>query len=95
MGYEREILKNYYDEKNKAGFEYAYRYPGMNKVLQSAGRVIRTKEDRGVVLLLDERFLQRAYRELFPGEWEGYEVCSLGDERERVEKFWEAETRDR
>ena len=95
VGYEREILKNYYDEKNKAGFEYAYRYPGMNKVLQSAGRVIRTKEDRGVVLLLDERFLQRAYRELFPGEWEGYEVCSLGDERERVEKFWEAETRDR
>ena len=71
VGYEREILKNYYDEKNRAGFEYAYRYPGMNKVLQSAGRVIRTKEDRGVVLLLDERFLQRAYKELFPEEREG------------------------
>ena len=88
VGYEREILKNYYDEKNRAGFEYAYRYPGMNKVLQSAGRVIRTKEDRGVVLLLDERFLQRAYKELFPEEWGGYEVCSLEDERGRVEAFW-------
>ena len=60
----------------------------MNKVLQSAGRVIRTKEDRGIVLLLDERFLQRAYRELFPVEWGGYEICSLEDERGRVEEFW-------
>ena len=60
----------------------------MNKVLQSAGRVIRTKEDRGIVLLLDERFLQRAYRELFPVEWGGYEICSLEDERVRVEEFW-------
>ena len=88
VGYEREILKNYYDEKNRAGFEYAYRYPGMNKVLQSAGRVIRTKEDRGIVLLLDERFLQRAYRELFPVEWGGYEIWSLEEERGRVEEFW-------
>lgn len=49
------------------GFAYAYRYPGMNKVLQAAGRVIRTKTDRGIVLLLDERFLQRSYQELFRG----------------------------
>ena len=53
---EREILKNYYDKKGEAGFDYAYRYPGMNKVLQAAGRVIRTQEDRGILLLLDERF---------------------------------------
>ena len=51
---EREILKQYYDGRNEDGFAYAYRYPGMNKVLQSAGRVIRTAQDRGVVLLLDE-----------------------------------------
>ena len=86
---EREILKNYYDKRNMDGFSYAYLYPGMNKVLQSAGRVIRTKEDKGVVLLLDERFLQRAYRELFAEEWRGYEICSLEDERGRVERFWE------
>lgn len=88
VGYEREILKNYYDGKNRAGFEYAYRYPGMNKVLQSAGRVIRTKEDRGVVLLLDERFMQRAYRELFPDEWGGYDTCRLENVREKIERFW-------
>lgn len=77
VGCEREILKNYYDEKAQNGFAYAYRYPGMNKVLQAAGRVIRTKEDRGVVLLLDERFLQREYLELFPQEWQGYEKCTI------------------
>ena len=53
---EKEILKEFYDKKGENGFDYAYRYPGMNKVLQSAGRVIRTKEDTGVILLLDERF---------------------------------------
>ena len=62
---EREILKNYYDERGLSGFDYAFRYPGMNKVLQAAGRVIRTSEDRGVILLLDERFLQREYGALF------------------------------
>lgn len=67
---EREILKNYYDERGLSGFDYAFRYPGMNKVLQAAGRVIRTSEDRGVILLLDERFLQREYGALFPREWE-------------------------
>ena len=63
---EREILKGYYDEKGEQGFDYAYRYPGMNKVLQAAGRVIRTKEDTGAILLMDERFLNRDYRNLFP-----------------------------
>ena len=89
VGSEREILKDYYDKKEKMGFDYAYRYPGMNKVLQAAGRVIRTKEDRGVVLLLDERFLQRAYRDLFPWEWRGYEVCTVAQAGERIWRFWE------
>ena len=56
MSCEREILKEYYQEENGQGFDYAYQYPGMNKVLQSAGRVIRTQEDTGIILLLDERF---------------------------------------
>ena len=54
IGTEREILRQYYDKKGVNGFDYAYRYPGMNKVLQSAGRVIRTQEDTGIILLLDE-----------------------------------------
>ncbi|MDO4468540.1 MAG: ATP-dependent DNA helicase [Bacillota bacterium] len=89
VGCEREILKNYYDEKAQNGFAYAYRYPGMNKVLQAAGRVIRTKEDRGVVLLLDERFLQREYLELFPQEWQGYERCTIKNVGQKIKAFWD------
>lgn len=74
---EREILKDYYDRREGDGFAYAYRYPGMNKVQQAAGRVIRTAEDVGVIALLDERFLNRENRDLFPREWEQYEICSL------------------
>lgn len=85
---EREILKNYYDRKEKNGFDYAYRYPGMNKVLQAAGRVIRTDEDYGVIALLDERFLQRSYRGLFPREWEDYNVADVKNVGEMIEHFW-------
>lgn len=85
---EREILKNYYDERGLSGFDYAFRYPGMNKVLQAAGRVIRTSEDRGVILLLDERFLQREYAPLFPREWEERTICSLPQLREEIRRFW-------
>jgi DNA excision repair protein ERCC-2 len=66
---EREIIREYFNGENGRGFEYAYMYPGMNKVLQAAGRVIRSETDRGVILLIDERFQRYAYRELFPPEW--------------------------
>ena len=66
---ERELLKYYFDRKNLNGFNYAYLYPGMNKVLQAAGRVIRTSEDKGVVLLLDDRFARSEYTRLFPRHW--------------------------
>lgn len=89
VNYEREILKAYYDRQGGQGFDYAYRYPGMNKVLQAAGRVIRTSEDRGVILLLDDRFLHREYRQLFPVEWSDYEVCSQNTVEQILRKFWE------
>lgn len=85
---EREILKNYYDERGGQGFDYAFRYPGMNKVLQAAGRVIRTAEDRGVVLLLDERFLQPEYLPLFPREWQERSLCDSGQVRAAAQAFW-------
>jgi len=88
VGCERELLKQYFDERGDNGFDYAYRYPGMNKVLQSAGRVIRTAEDVGVVALLDERFLEYQYRRMFPREWSSYEVVSVDTVSGRVEKFW-------
>ena len=85
---ERELLKRCYDDMGLDGFAYAYRYPGMNKVLQAAGRVIRTEEDRGIVALLDERFLNREYLRLFPREWEEYKVCRVDDIAETIEEFW-------
>ena len=85
----REILKEYYDEKGEPGFEYAYRYPGMNKVLQAAGRVIRTKEDIGVILLMDERFMNREYRTLFPREWSSVKTCTIGTVETSLKDFWE------
>lgn len=85
---EREILKQYFQEEGEDGFDYAYRYPGMNKVLQAAGRVIRTAEDVGLVALLDERFALRSYQKLFPREWERFEFVNAGTVARRVEKFW-------
>ena len=85
---EREILKNYFDANAMPGFDYSYLYPGMNKVLQAAGRVIRTEEDRGVILLLDERFSQRQYREVFPREWSDYQICRMESVKDKVNDFW-------
>lgn len=86
---EREILKQYFDSQGENGFDYAYRYPGMNKVLQAAGRVIRTVEDVGIVTLLDERFLTSSYLRLFPREWASYERVCLTQIEDRVERFWD------
>lgn len=86
---EREILKQYFDSQGDNGFDYAYQYPGMNKVLQAAGRVIRTVEDVGIVALLDDRFLNASYLRMFPREWEEYERVSLEQIEKRVERFWD------
>lgn len=99
---EREILKAYYGGqlapadadpedyygKRQQGFEYAYQYPGMNKVLQAAGRVIRTAADHGVIGLLDERFLRSDYRILFPREWEDCKVYTLNTLPGALYDFW-------
>lgn len=89
---EREILMNYYERQSGEGFDYAYRYPGLNKVLQAAGRVIRTVEDVGVIELLDERFLQSDYRGLFPREWEERTVCRAENVEGYLREFWEKTT---
>ncbi len=86
---ERELLKKYFDGWGENGFNYAYRYPGMNKVLQAAGRVIRTVDDFGVVALLDERFLSPAYQRLFPREWQERVVVTVDQIGRKVERFWD------
>ncbi|MCR5654961.1 MAG: ATP-dependent DNA helicase [Lachnospiraceae bacterium] len=88
VGAERNILKDHFDAMGKNGFDYAYRYPGMNKVLQAAGRVIRTDKDAGVIVLMDERFLQSGYQGLFPIEWKQQKVISLDGIKRQMLLFW-------
>lgn len=88
---EIELIKRHYDDKNNNGYAYAYRYPGMNKVLQAAGRVIRTEQDKGVVLLIDSRFGTREYRALFPSYWShARRVHGTKEITEAIETFWNA-----
>lgn len=85
---ENELIREYYDKNKSSGFNYAYTYPGMNKVLQAAGRVIRTVTDKGAILLLDERFLNKTYQELFPDEWYPYNVVTLDYMDTCINNFW-------
>ena len=85
---ERDILTRYFNERENKGFEYAYLYPGMNKVLQAAGRVIRTVDDQGIIALLDDRFTQSQYVSLFPMEWDNYEISNRKTIREDIDRFW-------
>lgn len=87
---EQEILRDYFDENGGQGFDYAYQYPGMNKVMQAAGRVIRTARDKGVVALLDDRFLRPEYVRLFPREWGTYTVVNRRNVSQAVREFWDA-----
>ena len=75
--HEREVIRDYFDAKEGKGFVYAYTYPGMIKVLQAAGRLIRTERDHGVVLLLDDRFLETELQKAFPKEWGSVRACTL------------------
>ncbi|MCD7737052.1 MAG: ATP-dependent DNA helicase [Lachnospiraceae bacterium] len=86
---EREILRDFYDKRGEDGFFYAYLCPGMSRVLQSAGRVIRTEADKGVILLLDERFAMARYRSMFPVEWGTPGLCTLRTVGEKTAAFWE------
>lgn len=85
---ERERIRTYFDRRGKKGYDYAYRYPGMNKVLQAAGRVIRTAQDTGTILLMDDRFLLRKNQLLLPEEWDSYYEVNLHNYKTVLERFW-------
>lgn len=87
---ENNIIRDYYEDKCGQGYDYAYTYPGMNSVLQAVGRVIRTESDKGIAVLIDDRYAERKYRELFPNEWNGAKL--VGDARSLAEiarRFWQ------
>jgi DNA excision repair protein ERCC-2 len=90
VSFEREQMRRYYEEKYGKGFEFAYLYPGMNRVVQSVGRLIRSESDCGVAVLVCQRFAQPQYSTLFPPEWsDGGEtdlVCN--DLRMELARFW-------
>lgn len=88
---ENEAIREYYDDALEAGREYAYVYPGMNRVLQAAGRVIRRETDRGVVVLIDDRFSEPLYRRLMPNHWRGLKyVGDLPSLSHLLSRFWDA-----
>jgi Rad3-related DNA helicase len=86
---ERNIIRDYYTDQNGMGYEYAYVYPGMNHVLQAAGRVIRTDTDRGIVVLIDQRYAEPRYTELFPPHWEDVRIASDANSLAKIiADFW-------
>lgn len=92
---ERDLIKDYYDGLDSSGFFKSYQMPGFNRVMQAAGRVIRTRTDKGVVVLIDERFARRDYQSLFPHEWQDYAVVSTAPElKNRLSDFWKCHARD-
>lgn len=99
---ERKLMMEYFDNRNQSGdrwvdsegFRYSYQYPGVNKVFQAAGRVIRTEDDQGVILLLDERFAARRYTDLFPVEWADYQVCNRQNVDEKLADFWNSKSKE-
>ena len=86
---ERDLIKDYFDHQHVSGFAYAYQYPGFNRVLQATGRVIRTEADRGIIVLMDERFTHARYRHLFPTHWQGFQVVQNTREiTDKLARFW-------
>ena len=88
IGGERDLLRGFYDDAGLKGFDYAYSYPGMNRVQQAAGRLIRTETDRGVIALLDERFSYPSNRRMFPREWSDIRPVTIDTVRDAVRGFW-------
>lgn len=86
---ERDLIKDYYDAIDNSGFFKSYQIPGFNRVLQAAGRVIRTDTDKGIVILVDDRFNRPDYRMLFPPEWQDVRVLPDTDSVVReISAFW-------
>jgi DNA excision repair protein ERCC-2 len=86
---ENNIIKEYYDIKSECGYDYAYTFPGMNNILQAAGRVIRTDSDKGIVILIDDRYGEDKYKLLLPPQWS--HIVYTGDPvslSKAVSDFW-------
>jgi DNA excision repair protein ERCC-2 len=90
ISYENELIKAYFNEVEGTGFQYAYQYPGINRVLQAGGRVIRTAKDRGIVLLVDQRYARYSYRSMLPKHWQPFRVRTTRDLEVALDNFWQS-----
>ena len=90
VDFEQELIRTYYDDKYTSGFAYAYLYPGMNRVVQSAGRLIRSETDVGIIALLDKRFTYSNYTALFPSHWYTHTPRELvtRNYQQALARFW-------
>lgn len=88
IGFENDLIKNHFDYEMNGGFEFAYQFPGVNKVMQSAGRVIRGEEDRGVIILIDQRYKTPYYRRILPKDW-GKDYTNLSQIDNQLKAFWQ------
>jgi DNA excision repair protein ERCC-2 len=93
LSLERELIREHFEEKQMSGFNYSYLYPGMNRVFQAAGRVIRSEEDRGAILLVDTRYSLPQYNSLLPTDWQVRFVQNERQMRHILDKFWTGENR--
>ena len=92
INYVSNKIMEYYKQNELPGYDYAYLFPGMNKVMQAVGRVIRSENDKGAVLLIDERYMHRQYNNLFKSEWSNYKVVySPKEVEEQIDIFWNKE----
>ena len=91
LGIERDVIKDYFEQSGSSGqgFEFAYQYPGMNRVLQAAGRVIRSDTDRGIICLIDNRFNESRYRQLMPAGWQVKTARNRDMLARAVAAFWD------
>ena len=94
IGLVRDLIKENIDRRYGNGFEYAYVYPGMGHVLQAAGRLIRTEEDKGVVLLIDQRFSQARYKKLYPRQWQPVRPVTADTLSTELDHFWQSFDRE-
>jgi DNA excision repair protein ERCC-2 len=85
---ERDLIRDHYERKHRFGFEFAYQYPGINRVLQAAGRVIRSETDQGVILLIDRRYRESRFRHMLPGGWDACPVNHKASFKEKIRSFW-------
>ena len=95
VGFERNLIKEHFDKQGLNGFDYSYTYPGINKVFQAAGRVIRSEDDRGIIYLLDDRFTSYKYRMLYPKHWRKKDIKIVNESRDfrkEISRFWETDS---